>query len=835
MSLFSSLGQSANDIWSITGISFASPVNDILDKENFSIEELLREDELLQEVKSRNGRLIEFLTQEEVMDKLINFIITSVDPSEGDLRTFKYPYMSCEVLCCEIPDILHILVEDCDGKYLRKLFSILDTSNPLDHYLAGYFEKTLEMLFRRMTIPVMTYLNQGGSNLLQKFLNHINNYSIMQVVQRLLLPHIPFSIGTVDLESVPLEDRQNCQCNWSFLEDTCGLLCNKMLEEGGTDVPSHVSDLLITVLQLSPPDAQFISHLCEPSCLDKLFAAAFAEDSETQELSLQLPPPAANISLAAISVLESLVSRLCETMNPFDAMGVEMQPDQLQQAESQVQQNVDRVCVALLPAVVHAKKQLEVHLVTGDTNGRQTAPCGQLESQAGGSFRRLGHRGLQLVKLVEAVLKMGRVDVDEALCEHGLIQMCVELMFQFELNSLLHFAVQRITVMALEGGPSRRSCHRVLIQDCSLLRRIIDTVVLADSNTPASKAALANCRRPVIGHLVQIAQVIVAALESESLEKSDQELASDGKITETSSGKETLSSLIEQHANPPMAVWDDFVNDTLRRILEIQSCNPPVQESPSLRSPSFLMENVPRTSGLQGSALDMDDEDDDDDFGPSLGLMEHDLDLGELENTLQSMSVHGSMFHEVDNSFGRLPRAPSASGYRASGSSAILNDDEEEDEDDVDDGMAVANFDEMGEDQIRNNNATAAYLYSFQSQSRSNEQFQTDFDFAQFDSAASGDGTSSSMSFEQMTFPSDDGGGGGGPSAFDVQDPFFTADSSKSFEDLFSDVGSSKSEQDSANDANQTMIDSSAAADDDASPKEEVLLEDTDDSTRTGK
>ena len=53
MSLFASLGHS--DIWSISGISFASPLNDILDKESFTLEELLREDELLQEIAEEMG------------------------------------------------------------------------------------------------------------------------------------------------------------------------------------------------------------------------------------------------------------------------------------------------------------------------------------------------------------------------------------------------------------------------------------------------------------------------------------------------------------------------------------------------------------------------------------------------------------------------------------------------------------------------------------------------------------------------------------------------------------------------------------------------------------
>ena len=73
MSLFASLGH--GDIWSISGISFTSPLNDILEKESFTLEELLQEDELLQEVKSHNHRLIEFLSQESTVMKILEYIL----------------------------------------------------------------------------------------------------------------------------------------------------------------------------------------------------------------------------------------------------------------------------------------------------------------------------------------------------------------------------------------------------------------------------------------------------------------------------------------------------------------------------------------------------------------------------------------------------------------------------------------------------------------------------------------------------------------------------------------------------------------------------------------
>ena len=56
--------------------------------------------------------------------------------------------MSCEVLCCDISDILDTLCEADDGKLLDKLFSLLQVDPPLDCRLAGYFEKVHSCTFK---------------------------------------------------------------------------------------------------------------------------------------------------------------------------------------------------------------------------------------------------------------------------------------------------------------------------------------------------------------------------------------------------------------------------------------------------------------------------------------------------------------------------------------------------------------------------------------------------------------------------------------------------------------------------------------------------------------
>jgi hypothetical protein len=368
--------------------------------------------------------------------------------------------MSCEVICCEVPEILDNFVEKFGGRYLDKLFSFLNPPNELNYYLAGYFEKILEMLFRRMTVPMMQYFNEAGTSLLTKFLNHMDNYSIMQIVQRLMLPHIPFSLLADTEPELSDEEKLLRQCNWSFSTDACQLLLDRMLEQHDAEVPLHISDLLITVLQLSPPETLVVSFLCEPACCKRLIAAAVAAphmEGEGQDPGdIALPgdaySTAISISLAAISVLESLNSRLFESSLPYDLNASQQQDGAELVAQEQqlevVHLQIECICNELIPYIPRLHAVLERYLVA--------SPCKSLMQQGKQTSPRLGHRGLQLVKLVESIVRLGSSEVDDCFRNTGLFKTCLKLFYQFENNSFLHLAVQRIVITVLESDFSRR-------------------------------------------------------------------------------------------------------------------------------------------------------------------------------------------------------------------------------------------------------------------------------------------------------------------------------------------------------------------------------------------
>ena len=81
------------------------------------------------------------LSQDESVRKMVEYV-THTPPSDADdMRKLKYPFMSCEVICCDIMSITETLATAADGTIVELLFEFLYQATPLDPRLAGYFEK----------------------------------------------------------------------------------------------------------------------------------------------------------------------------------------------------------------------------------------------------------------------------------------------------------------------------------------------------------------------------------------------------------------------------------------------------------------------------------------------------------------------------------------------------------------------------------------------------------------------------------------------------------------------------------------------------------------------
>lgn len=72
-----------------------SHIDTLLDKEDVTLRELMDEEDILQECKSQNSKLIEFVTKPENMEEMVKLI--TVEPTDSDDEKLRYKYSNTAV------------------------------------------------------------------------------------------------------------------------------------------------------------------------------------------------------------------------------------------------------------------------------------------------------------------------------------------------------------------------------------------------------------------------------------------------------------------------------------------------------------------------------------------------------------------------------------------------------------------------------------------------------------------------------------------------------------------------------------------------------------------
>ncbi|KAE9034054.1 hypothetical protein PR003_g7771 [Phytophthora rubi] len=509
MSLFSAMADEGS-VWAQGSSLFniSSPLNDLLEKDGFTLEEVLQEDELVQEVKTRNTKLIDFLSQEPVLQKLVEYVVESSEDPSDDLRTLKYPYMACEVICCDITSITETLVTASDGAIVETLLGFLDQPALLDPRLAGYFEKIVTMLMVRKPQEMTALLNKNSDALLSGFARHTASFSVAELLKRLLQPYqadymddcmdFPgMSMGFPPSNSwygddddhlggggTPTANQKDKALSWQSEPTVVDLLLQTLGDvEADSDAHKHASEVLVDIIHCGTRAQQ--SDPASPASSSSPVSFALLEHLETKDVAeklvdLAVPQDAACTSsmTGAISVLSALLSRAtnaqyCATdeMPPAVACAVERLP---------------QIC-AILKA-------------DGDD-------AGTIRNQRHQEVPRLGLRRLKMVGLVVLLMQSKYQKVDVALLEQHAIETCLDLFFKFESVNMLHADVESMVIGILESGS-----HELLVglvKEARLLPRIIEAHEKNDEATAVAKGFSLG----YVGHLHRICNMLMTMLE----------------------------------------------------------------------------------------------------------------------------------------------------------------------------------------------------------------------------------------------------------------------------------------------------------------------------------
>lgn len=231
--------------WRFGGYAQLSSLDSILDKPDVTVEELLDESDLIQELKQQNSKLIEYLRDENVLERLLRYVIATKpvttpeeeaggegasdagganrpsffgkvagrtrssstaksedgEESKEERQRMKYAYVSCEILSSEVWSISEAVLENQET--LRQFWAYIKQPAPLDPVQAGYFTKVNESLLDRKMEEMLDFF-RSLDNVVPDMLQHVDCPVIMDLLLKIIsLEKNEGGQGIVDVCSRP--------------------------------------------------------------------------------------------------------------------------------------------------------------------------------------------------------------------------------------------------------------------------------------------------------------------------------------------------------------------------------------------------------------------------------------------------------------------------------------------------------------------------------------------------------------------------------------------------------------------------------------------------------
>uniref|UniRef100_A0A6Q2Z777 Protein phosphatase 6, regulatory subunit 2b n=1 Tax=Esox lucius TaxID=8010 RepID=A0A6Q2Z777_ESOLU len=467
----------------------SSQLEALLEKDDVTLTELMDEEDVLQECKAQNRRLLVFLSQDTCMQELLHLITTEPPAGLEETKRFKYPNVACELLTSDVG----VINDKLGGEkpLLEILYSFLEQPPPLNPLLASFFSKTIGNLITRKTEQVISFL-RGKEGFLGLVLKHINTSAMMDLLLRLISC----------VEPAPL--RQDT-LNWLNEERLAQRLVELIHPGSDEERQSNAAQTLCDIIRLSRDQANQQQDNCEA---DPLLAVLESQECVSQLLSNMF---AGERTESCIVSGTQVLLTLLEIRRP----GCSVLDVCVQGYERCVNSSVLQ---AIRPHLTHYHQLL----LEPPKQTPMLTSLGVLEVP-------LGNCRLHVARLMASLL------VTLELCTLDTVNLLLDLFFKYTWNNFLHFQVElcvaailshstqeerdavekqasSVLKSSLPSVPPDISTHNPLVthlfQDCHLVERILEA--WEENNKMQAGGGM---RRGYMGHLTRIANTIVCNTE----------------------------------------------------------------------------------------------------------------------------------------------------------------------------------------------------------------------------------------------------------------------------------------------------------------------------------
>ncbi|XP_013366857.1 PREDICTED: serine/threonine-protein phosphatase 6 regulatory subunit 2 isoform X2 [Chinchilla lanigera] len=488
-------------------LNTTSHIDKLLDKEHVTLQELMDEDDILQECKAQNRKLLDFLCRPQCMEELVN-LITQDPPLDMEEKVrFKYPNTACELLTCDVPQISDRL--GGDESLLNLLYDFLDREPPLNPLLASFFSKTIGNLIARKTEQVIVFLKKKDK-FISLVLKHMGTSALMDLLLRL--------VSCVE----PVGLRQEV-LHWLNEEKIIQRLVELIHPHQDEDRQSNASQALCDIVRLSRDQSSQLQETLEP---DPLLTALESQDCVEQLLKNMFDGDQTE------SCLVSGMQVLLALLEPRRA-GTEGLVDSF----SQGLERSHAVSSSVLNGIEPRLKDFHQLLLNPPKKKAILTTIGVLEEP-------LGNARLHGARLMAALLHTNTPSINQELCRLNTMDLLLDLFFKYTWNNFLHFQVELCIAAILShaareeraeaggsesrveppqgSGNGNRSLETPqpvaslpentmvthLFQKCCLVQRILEAWEANDHTQAAG-----GMRRGNMGHLTRIANSVVQNLE----------------------------------------------------------------------------------------------------------------------------------------------------------------------------------------------------------------------------------------------------------------------------------------------------------------------------------
>ena len=447
---------------------------------------------MIQECKACNAKLLAFLQRSDVLDSLIATIVSSrTGSNEAEAST------ACEILCCDLDDLLTTLLTHRQGALFYRLldFLRLSDSDSLHPPMAGRFTSALRSIFSRRNGEVVELL-RWCSDLIGTFTRTIGNDSSVDLLTRLVCADEWLGVGYEDARDV-FASKGLVSSLTELLSVTCSEHERLNASEALCAIARGVNSPLCRELASSPNIGSVVS------------------------LALPRPDP----SHGSVQALEVLVALL----DPQHADGVPALTTQSpwEDPNPWETQKVEVEFVSPYHEVVSevASRAPEMAAVLN------TPPTGQHTAQSSAASQPVGPLRLKVAEAVAALVRARDGKAAQSLQQANVMEALIQLSFVCPYNSMAHHALERTVCGALDWEGSDLAHH--IVYDCKLPHRLASV----QRHLPTHNGRVA--RSGFMGHIVRMSDKLEDMLGDDLQASEEWQAFADGELTDVRDASNT--------------------------------------------------------------------------------------------------------------------------------------------------------------------------------------------------------------------------------------------------------------------------------------------------------